>query len=92
MALAKRDGVLPQADVSFCASSSRAQLAAAAPESVASGPNRDRVGAAGAGRAALRGVLRFAADTPSWRRTGLFGARMHVELVNDGPVTIILVT
>jgi len=23
-------------------------------------------------------------------RTGVFGARMHVELVNDGPVTIIL--
>ena len=41
--------------------------------------------------AALRGVLRGAARRSASRsRRGVFGARMAVELVNDGPVTIIL--
>ena len=43
------------------------------------------------GRAALRGVLRGAPRArASQVETGVFGARMAVELVNDGPVTIVL--
>ena len=37
-------------------------------------------------RAALRALLRAARR----RSAGVFGARMEVELVNDGPVTLLL--
>ena len=39
----------------------------------------------GAGRAALRALLRALGA-----RRGVFGAMMAVELVNDGPVTLLL--
>ena len=50
-----------------------------------------RRGSPGARRAALRALLRSScgAGRPG-RRTGVFGARMQIELVNDGPVTIVL--
>ena len=48
-------------------------------------------GAARARRAALRAVLRRASRArASTVATGVFGARMELELVNDGPVTIVL--
>ena len=53
-------------------------------------PSFSEAALARAGRAALRGVLR---GPPRARRRGgdrVFGARMEVSLVNDGPVTIIL--
>ena len=40
--------------------------------------------------AALRAVLRGTARAGVPVETGVFGARMQVELVNDGPVTIVL--
>ena len=54
-------------------------------------PSFTRRRRAGGRRAALRAVLRrrcAALGVPV--ETGVFGARMAVELVNDGPVTIIL--
>ena len=48
--------------------------------------------AAGARGAALRALLRGASRARMPVETGVFGARMEVELVNDGPVTIILET
>jgi D-tyrosyl-tRNA(Tyr) deacylase len=49
-------------------------------------------GAAAAARAALRELLRRARSEGSTCAAGVFGARMEVELVNDGPVTIVLET
>ena len=46
--------------------------------------------AARAGRAALRALLRGLREPGVEVATGRFGARMAVELVNDGPVTIVL--
>ena len=47
-------------------------------------------GAAEHGGAALRAVLLRAACAGVVVETGVFGARMELELVNDGPVTIVL--
>ena len=47
-------------------------------------------GPARGGRAAVRGLLRGAGRRGVHVARGIFGARMQVELVNDGPVTIVL--
>jgi D-tyrosyl-tRNA(Tyr) deacylase len=46
--------------------------------------------AEGTRRAAVRAFLPSACDLGVPVETGVFGAYMQVELVNDGPVTIIL--
>ena len=54
-------------------------------------PGLHRRGAARAGRSAGRSVRRAAAGEPaSTVETGRFGAEMEVELVNDGPFTLVL--
>ncbi len=52
-------------------------------------PSFSGAATAGGGRAALRGFCAALRAEGVPVETGVFGARMEVELVNDGPVTIV---
>ena len=55
-------------------------------------PELRRCGAAGGRRAAIRALLRRASCRGGAGGDRVFGARMELSLVNDGPVTIVLET